>query len=246
MNLLTNYKTKQDLRKYNKESKEVWKTLYNRQVNNLLENKMAVSEFWNGLGRLKIIDEIPKISNLNKLLKENNSVFKLVPVTGIIPDDLFFSMLKKAQFPTTVWLRDKESIDYIEEPDMFHDIFGHVPFLINPSYCHFLMKIGEYGEKIFKSNLEKERQYKMSRLYWYTIEFGLIRQKRHEFKIFGSGILSSYEESKKALSENSEKLNFTTTNDLLSRRFEKNDLQPFYAYIDKNIKFLNKININNI
>ena len=86
----------------------------------------------------------------------------------------------------------------------------------------------------------------MSRLYWYTVEFGLIRQRKDEFKIYGSGILSSYNESIKALSNDSERVKFTTTEDILSRKFEKDSLQEFYAFMDKNIKFLHRLNISEI
>lgn len=238
------YRTKQDYSKYNKAHKEVWKKLYNRQVDNLIKNNMAVPEFWNGIGRLKISEDLPKIDDINNLLKENDSVFTLVPVTGLIPDDIFFRMLREGEFPVTTWVRSLQSLDYIEEPDMFHDLFGHVPFLINPIYCQYLQKIGEHAKDIFKYKKYKERQYEMSRLYWYTIEFGLLRQRKNEYKIYGSGILSSYKESIKALSEDSIKKPFTLNADLLSIRFEKNNLQDFYAFIDKNIKFLHKINID--
>lgn len=240
------YKTKQDFRKYKKEDKYVWKTLYNRQVSNLKENDMAVPEFWNGLGRLNITEEIPKIETLNKLLSEIGSPYKLVPVTGLIPDDIFFKMLRENEFPVTTWIRSSKSMDYIEEPDMFHDLFGHVPFLINQTYCYYLQRLGEHAKDIFKNKNDKERQYQMSRLYWYTVEFGLVRQRKDLFKIYGSGILSSYQESIKALSEKSQKAMFTMQSDVLSRRFEKNNLQEIYFYLDKNIKFLHRINVKTI
>lgn len=240
------YRTKQDFRKYGKGDKKVWKQLYNRQVENLKDGNMAVMEFWNGLSRLNITDEIPRIDDVNKLLKQLNSPYQLTPVTGLIPDDIFFRMLREGEFPVTTWIRPMESIDYIEEPDMFHDLFGHVPFLMHPTYCHFLKRIGDHSKDIFRYKKYKDRQYEMSRLYWYTVEFGLVRQKKDEFKIYGSGILSSYNESIKALSNDSEKIKFTTTKDILSRRFEKDSLQEFYAYMDKNIKFLHRLNISEI
>lgn len=237
------YRTKQDFRKYGKGNKIVWKQLYNRQVENLKDGNMAVQEFWSGIGRLRITDEIPKITEVNKLLKECGSPYKLIPVTGIIPDDIFFRMLRENEFPVTTWIRPIDSLDYIKEPDMFHDLFGHVPFLIHPTYCFFLQKLGEHAEEIFKHKKYKEKQHQMSRFYWYTIEFGLVRQKSNLFKIYGAGILSSYNESIKALSENSKRVKFTTSDDILSRQFEKDELQEFYAYIDKNIKFLHRLNV---
>lgn len=246
MILGSKYRTKQDFKKYEKGDRRVWKELYNRQVNKLREGNMVVADFWNGLGRLKITEEIPKIDDINMLLKDIGSIFKLVPVTGLIPDDIFFKMLSKGEFPVTTWIRSMDSKDYIEEPDMFHDLFGHVPFLINSTYCDYLQKIGEHAKDIFKNKKHKERQYQMSRLYWYTIEFGLIRQRKNEFKIYGSGIISSYKESLKALSNDTKKIKFTTTEDILSLRFEKDKLQDFYPFLDKNIKFLHRINIKSI
>ena len=233
--------TKQVYSKYTTSDKKVWKLLFDKQVTNLKENDMAVMEFWNGLGRLKIDNKIPKISELNERLKELGSDFQLIPVTGIVPDDKFFEYLRVGLFPVTVWIRAIDSLDYIEEPDMFHDLFGHVPFLVDKKYCHFLKKIGESAKKIFKYKKYKHLRNPMSRLYWYTIEFGIVKM-RDRYKIYGAGILSSYHESIKALSSSSEKRRYT--DDLLDEQFEKDDFQEFYVYIVKNIKFLIRVNVN--
>lgn len=234
--------TKQDFRKYTSTDKKVWKLLFEKQVANLKENDMAVMEFWNGLNRIGIGSDIPKISDINKRLKELGSDFQLVPVTGIVPDDKFFEYLRVGKFPVTVWIRPINSLDYIEEPDMFHDLFGHVPFLINLNYTNFLKKIGNAAKKIFKYKKYVKYRNAMTRLYWYTIEFGIIRQRRDKFKIYGSGILSSYHESIKALSGSSDKRRYEPK--ILTEQFEKDDFQEFYTYVDKNIKFLNRINVN--
>lgn len=237
---MSKIETKQNYNDYTDSDKEVWKLLYEKQVANLKENDMAVMEFWNGLNKLKIENKIPKINELNDILKELGSDFQLIPVTGIVPDDIFFEYLRNGKFPVTVWIRPMDVIDYIEEPDMFHDLFGHVPFLINKNYTHFLKKIGNAARKIFKFKKYKHLRNPMSRLYWYTIEFGLVRMKQ-KYKIYGAGILSSYGESIKSLDETSNKIRFNT--ELLNEQFEKDNLQEFYAFIDKNIKFLNKVNV---
>lgn len=240
--IFNSIETKQDLRKYTATDRKVWKLLFEKQVANLKENDMAVIEFWNGLGRLKIDNKIPNISEVNVKLKELGSDFQLVPVKGIVPDDKFFEYLRIGKFPVTVWIRQIDSLDYIEEPDMFHDLFGHVPFLIDKKYTHYLKKLGSAARKIFKYKKYAHLRNNMSRLYWYTIEFGLIRQTRDKFKIYGSGILSSYHESIKALSGASDKRRYEPK--ILSEQFEKDTFQDFYAYVDKNIKFLNRINVN--
>jgi phenylalanine-4-hydroxylase len=233
--------TKQEYGKYTSSDKKVWKLLFEKQVANLKENDMAVMEFWNGLGRLKIDNKIPKISEINVRLKDLGSDFQLIPVKGIVPDDKFFEYLRQGLFPVTVWVRPIDSLDYIEEPDMFHDLFGHVPFLVDKKYCHYLKKIGSAAKKIFKYKKYAHLRNSMSRIYWYTIEFGLVKM-RHRFKIYGAGILSSYHESIKALSGSSEKRRYSV--DLLNEQFEKDDFQEFYAYIEGNIKFLVKVNVN--
>ena len=239
--MFSTVETKQVYSKYTTSDKKVWKLLFDKQVANLKENDMAVMEFWNGLGRLKIDNKIPKIAELNKRLKEIGSDFQLVPVKGIVPDDKFFEYLRLGLFPVTVWVRPIDSLDYIEEPDMFHDLFGHVPFLIDKKYTHFLKKMGNAAKKIFKYKKYAHLRNPMSRLYWYTIEFGLVRM-RQKYKIYGAGILSSYHESIKALSGSSEKVRYNV--ELLEEQFEKDDYQEFYAYIESNIKFLIKINVN--
>jgi phenylalanine-4-hydroxylase len=236
------YIVNQDYRKYTKEDKEVWETLFIKQVKNLDDGDKAIMEFWVGLKNLGIGTSIPKFKTINNRLRSCNSDFQIVGVEGIVDDPVFFEMLSNGLFPVTTWIRSKDSIDYIEQPDMFHDLFGHVPLLINRNYTKYLKKIANHAIEIFKTD-DKERQHMMSRLYWYTIEFGLTKLNGR-YKIHGAGILSSYEESIKAVSPESVKKQFSK--ETLSERFEKDDLQEFYPYIHKNIKFLNKLRIDEI
>ena len=112
-------------------------------------------------------------------------------VPGLIPVEEFLNLLAEKKFCSSTWLRSKEKLDYLEEPDMFHDIFGHIPLLLNPVFSEFVHEFGKLGKKHID---QKEFILKMQRLYWYTIEFGLIRQDE-QLKIFGAGIVSSYGES---------------------------------------------------
>lgn len=234
-------KTKQYYSKYTTEDHNIWKYLFNRQYENLKTDNKAVMEFFSGLNALGIDENIPKFSDINKKLKAING-WSIVAVKGLVDDKLFFECLRNKIFPVTTWLRTKDNLDYIEEPDMFHDLFGHVPFLVNHNYVHFLERIGHHGKHVFDNN-DKLTQHKMSRLYWYTIEFGLVKANG-KFKIYGSGIISSYQESIKALSDNSEKKYYN--NEILDDKFYKHDLQEFYVWINKNIKFLNKIRVEDI
>lgn len=225
--------TLQNYDSYDKEDFKTWETLYVKQCENLKKDDKVVKEFWTGLNKLKIKkSEIPDFDKINKILKKENN-FEIVGVTGIVDDGIFFNILKNRKFPVTTWIRKPSEIDYIEQPDMFHDLFGHVPFLINPTYTNFLMKLADVACEVFTTK-DKELQHKFSRIYWYTIEFGLILNKENRHQIYGAGIISSYAESIKALSHESVKRDFSK--ELLLERFEKDHLQDFYAVIPKNLE----------
>jgi phenylalanine-4-hydroxylase len=220
--------TIQNYKSYSKGDHETWSKLFERQVNHLKIDNKVVDEFWEGISKLKIKKgEIPNFENVNKLLKPINN-FEIIAVTGIIDDGIFFQLLKNRKFPVTTWIRKPEEIDYIEQPDIFHDLFGHVPFLVNKTYSDLLVKLAEHAVAAFQSN-DKELQYQYSRFYWYTIEFGLLLNE-NRYQIYGAGIISSYSESNKALANDSLKKNFD--NDLLSIKFEKDHLQDFYAVVE--------------
>ena len=110
---------------------------------------------------------------------------------GFLPVDEFFGLLANKRFCSSTWLRDVEQLDYLEEPDMFHDIFGHIPLYLNEDYANFAQKLGALGVKQADN---EDRVTQLQRLYWFTIEFGVIRQ-RGELKVYGAGICSSYGET---------------------------------------------------
>lgn len=234
--------TKQYYSKYTDEDQEVWKMLFDSQWEYLKSSLVASRWFYDGIRILNLTgDSIPKFTDINTIL--NKYGWKIKAVKGIVDDAYFFQLLREKTFPVTTWLRSKDNIDYLEEPDMFHDLFGHVPFLVHEQYLNFLERMAIHAEKVFKSG-DKEREYRMSRFYWYTVEFGLIRRSVEKYDIYGAGILSSFQETQKAISSESEKKYFNY--DMLSERFTKSELQPFYAYLRKDLKFINSLNVEEI
>lgn len=221
--------TIQNYKSYTKEDQQTWSKLFERQVENLKKDDRVVEEFWEGISKLKIKKgEIPNFENLNKLLKPITG-FEIIAVTGIIEDNIFFQLLKSRRFPVTTWLRKPEQLDYIEQPDMFHDLFGHVPFLVNKTYCDFLVKLGEAALPHFYTG-NKDMQYMFTRAYWYTVEFGVL-QRLDKKQIYGSGIISSFGETNKIFEEGT---NFKQlVPNLLYEKFEKDHFQDFYAFVWK-------------
>lgn len=238
--------TIQNYKAYTKEDQNTWKTLYERQVDNLKKDDKVVSAFWDGIAKLKIKKgEIPNFEKLNKLLKPITN-FEIVAVTGLLEDHIFFQLIRNRKFPVTTWIRKPSQLDYIEEPDMFHDLFGHVPFLVNKTYTDFLVNLAERATPIFLSD-NKEAQYRCSRLYWYTVEFGLLQKEDQTYQIYGSGIISSYGETNRAIGESNKK---PFNSELLSTRFEKDHFQDFYAVIGGSferslLNTLNELNFDN-
>src|SRR5262249_53382403 len=130
-------------------------------------------------------DRIPRFDETNEILSRTTG-WQLVAVPGLIPVDQFFRHLAAKKFPVTEWIRKPEELDYLVEPDVFHDYFGHVPMLTNPIFGKFMQAYGAAGPKAIAANgLEM-----LSRLYWYMVEFGLIRTSKG-LRVYGSGILSS-------------------------------------------------------
>lgn len=135
--------------------------------------------------------QIPKFAELNPVLMDATG-WTLIGVEGLLPELDFFDHLANRRFPVTWWIRKPEQFDYIEEPDLFHDLFGHVPLLMNPVFGDYMQAYGQGGVKAH--GIGTEALQNLTRLYWYTVEFGLIRQKEG-LRIYGSGIVSSRGES---------------------------------------------------
>ncbi|MBV8656450.1 MAG: phenylalanine 4-monooxygenase [Burkholderiales bacterium] len=166
----------------------VWKTLYERQ-SKLLPGR-ACDAYVEGMRNLPMgPEEIPDFRKLSEVLMKHTG-WKIVAVPGLVPDDVFFDHLANRRFPAGNFIRKPEELDYLEEPDVFHDVFGHVPMLMNPVFADFIQAYGAGGLRAHKLGTLKN----LARVYWYTVEFGLVQQK-DGLRIYGAGITSSYTES---------------------------------------------------
>lgn len=186
---------KQVYENYTNEDHRVWQILFDRQIKNL--PKSASIAYLEGLQKVNFTrKEIPDFEKTNKVLKELTG-WKLVAVEGIVDDQLFFQLLSEKKFPATTWLRTMEELDYLEEPDMFHDVFAHVPLLVNQPFVDFLEALSAIALEHVNNTWAIQL---ISRVYWFTVEFGLIREN-NEIRIYGAGILSSAGETKYSLSK---------------------------------------------
>ena len=168
----------------------VWRTLFRRQ-RELLVNR-ACDEFFASQEEMGIGEEaIPKFAELNVQLRAKTG-WQLIGVQGLLPELEFFEHLANRRFPVTWWIRTPEQLDYLSEPDLFHDLFGHVPLLMNPVFADYMQAYGRGGVKAHGIGPEALAQ--LTRLYWYTVEFGLIDTPKG-LRIYGSGIVSSSGES---------------------------------------------------
>ena len=172
----------------------VWRTLFRRQRDVLVGR--ACDEFLQSQDEMGIGEEaIPKFEDLNRQLQAKTG-WQLVGVEGLLPELDFFEHLANRRFPVTWWIRRPEQLDYLSEPDLFHDLFGHVPLLMNPMFADYMQAYGRGGVKAHGIGPEALAQ--LTRLYWYTVEFGLINTPQG-LRIYGSGIVSSSGESRHCL-----------------------------------------------
>ena len=168
----------------------VWAQLFARQKH-LLEGR-ASTEFLRALAAMEMpADRIPRFDDLNPILRKATG-WELVGVEGLLPELTFFEHLANRRFPVTWWIRKPEQLDYLAEPDLFHDLFGHVPLLMNPVFADYMAAYGRGGVKAH--GIGPDALVNLTRLYWYTVEFGLIRESEG-LRIYGSGIVSSKGES---------------------------------------------------
>jgi phenylalanine-4-hydroxylase len=177
---------------YTEENQETWRLLFERQMDFLQDT--ASDTYLTGAKAINLRpDRIPAVKDINARL-EPLTGWQSRPVPGYIPAKGFFACLSRREFPTTIVIRPKESIDYLPEPDIFHDIFGHVPLHADPVFSDFLQT---YGEAALKTDDENHTE-RLARLFWFTVEFGLINEGGR-VKLYGSGLISSPGEAKHAL-----------------------------------------------
>ena len=175
---------------YSPEDHATWAALFERQQKVLAGR--ACDEFLDNQHRLGMTPEaIPKFDALNRVFKPTTG-WELIGVEGLLPELTFFEHLANRRFPVTWWIRRTDQIDYISEPDLFHDLFGHAPLLLNPLFADYMQAYGRGGVKAHA--IGSEALTNLTRLYWYSVEFGLIKQA-DGLRIYGSGILSSKGES---------------------------------------------------
>ena len=177
------YVVVQDWTAYTPAQHALWRRLYERQAK-LLPGR-ACDVFVESLSRLHVADSIPRFDRISEALFKATG-WRLAAVPGLVPDQTFFEHLASRCFPVTVWLREPHEFDYIVEPDVFHDFFGHVPLLFNPVFADHLQEYGKGGLKALQVDGLKY----LARLYWYTVEFGLI-DSPEGLRAYGAGVLSS-------------------------------------------------------
>ncbi|MGV3727971.1 phenylalanine 4-monooxygenase [Hydrogenophaga sp.] len=177
------YTCNQDWASYTAADHDTYRRLYERQT--ALLPGLACDAFIDALPSLGVRDRIPRFEEINERLKPATG-WEIVAVPGLIPERPFFDLLAHRRFPVTDWIRRPEEFDYVVEPDVFHDLFGHVPLLFNPVFADYVQRYGEGGLKAHALGAGEM----LSRLYWYTIEFGLIQQAEG-LRAYGAGILSS-------------------------------------------------------
>ncbi|HEU4774263.1 MAG TPA: phenylalanine 4-monooxygenase [Lysobacter sp.] len=212
---------------YSADDHATWATLYARQrkllVGRASEAFLAAQD---AMGMTP--DRIPRFSALNKVLRDATG-WTLVGVEGLLPELDFFDHLANRRFPVTWWIRRPDQVDYIEEPDLFHDLFGHVPLLMNPVFADYMEAYGRGGVKAH--GIGAEALQFLTRLYWYTVEFGLIRE-RNGLRIYGSGIVSSSGESVHSLeSDAPNRIGFDLER-IMRTRYRIDTYQKTYFVID--------------
>ncbi|PAX08189.1 phenylalanine 4-monooxygenase [Sphingomonas lenta] len=184
----------QNWERFTAEEHATWDTLYQRQIK-LLPGR-ASDAYLRGLDQLKLSESgIPNFEELSDRL-EKLTGWRVVAVPGLVPDDVFFDHMANRRFVAGNFIRRPDQLDYLQEPDVFHDVFGHVPMLADPVFADYAAAYGRGGLRALEHDAIKY----LSRLYWYTVEFGLIRQGE-DLRIYGSGIVSSYGESIFALDD---------------------------------------------
>jgi phenylalanine-4-hydroxylase len=181
------YLIQQKYEDYSAGEHAVWEELVRRRRSQL--DAHACREYLEGSEIIGLRDDrLPNLSAITGRLKPRTG-WSTTPVSGFLPAEAFFEMLAARMFPTTTWLRGRDSLEYIPEPDIFHDVFGHVPMHAHPVFADFLQHYGMVCAEIKDPDVLE----RLGRLFWYTVEFGLIRQDG-KIKVYGSGVISSHGE----------------------------------------------------
>jgi phenylalanine-4-hydroxylase len=218
---------------YSAQDHAVWKTLFERQT--ALLPGLACAEFVEGMRQLPISAHgIPNFAELSEVLQPQTG-WQVVAVPGLVPDEVFFEHLANRRFPSGNFIRGANQLDYLQEPDVFHDVFGHVPMLMHPVMADFIQLYGEAGLRAQRIGKLTE----LARVYWYTVEFGLMKEQvqgergvEEALRIYGAGIASSFTESGFAVqSASPHRIGFDLER-VMRTRYRIDDFQECYFVLD--------------
>ncbi len=212
---------------YPQSDHESWEFLFNRQMK-YLPGK-ACEEYMDGVDKLNFTSkEIPALKDLSNVFLKTTG-WKIARVPGLIHEQNFFELLRRKVFPSTDYIRGKDELDYTPAPDLFHDMFGHMPLLTNPNFASFYQMFGEAA-----LNAKGMQRKWLETFHWFTVEFGLIKQSvssRTEMRIYGAGIISSLGEVQHALSKDVEVINFDVEK-IINQDYDVWHLQPILFAIE--------------
>lgn len=215
----------QDWESYTAEEHGRWDRLFARQRTVLRDR--ACAPFLKAVEALRLSTSgVPHMGRLSDRL-ERLTGWRVVPVAELVPDDIFFDHLANKRFPAGAFIRPEAEFDYLQEPDVFHDVFGHVPLLADPVFSDFMQAYGQGGARA----IERGQLHHLARLYWYTVEFGLIRENG-ELRLFGAGIMSSPHESVFALEDPSPNRVAFDLQRVMRTKYIIDDFQQTYFVID--------------
>jgi phenylalanine-4-hydroxylase len=216
----------QDWARYTAAEHGTWRRLFERQ-SRLLPGR-ACDEFVAGMQALPMsAAQIPNFEQLSEVLMRRTG-WQVVAVPGLVPDEVFFEHLANRRFPAGQFIRSPQQLDYLQEPDVFHDVFGHVPMLMNPAMADFIQAYGHGGLRAQQLGV----LHQLARVYWFTVEFGLVQQ-RGELRICGAGIASSFTETQFALHDPSpHRIRFNLER-ALRTRYRIDDFQQAYFVLDQ-------------
>ena len=210
---------------YTPQEHAVWKTLFERQ-SKLLPGR-ACDEFVRGMQDLPIgPDQIPNFEQLSETLSQRTG-WQIVAVPGLVPDDVFFEHLAHRRFPAGHFIRKPHELDYLEEPDVFHDVVGHVPMLMNPAIADYIQAYGEGGLRAKRLGVLE----KLARVYWYTVEFGLVKQP-DGLRVYGAGIASSATEAVFSVEDDSPNRVAFDLERVMRTNYRIDDFQESYFVLD--------------
>lgn len=220
------YTIDQDWQSYTPAEHDRWDRLFARQ-SEILKSR-ACSTFLKAMSDLRLSQSgVPHMERLSDRL-ETCTGWRVVPVAGLVPDEVFFDHLANKRFPAGAFIRPEAEFDYLQEPDIFHDIFGHVPLLADPVFSAFMEAYGKGGQRAMK----RGQLHNLARLYWYTVEFGLIEDAGGDLRIYGAGIASSPKESVFSLEDVSPNRVRFDVSRVMRTKYIIDDFQQTYFVID--------------